>query len=202
MPLPLMAIGAGLSAIGAVGKFLSGRKQAKEAKKINPIFNQYKTNPLANQQLALAKNMFGGRMAGAQNLEQNIFSNQANTLDSVSRNATDASQALAAAAGVQGQTNDNLAGIQTMEAQNKYNMLGNLNNAYAQLIGEGDKEYNSMFQKYQMDASRKDALMGAGAQNQYGAVNDIGSMLMQFQQLKSGKIGGKLGAMAGMAAGK
>jgi len=183
MAFPLLAIGAGMAGIGAIGKFISGMKQSKEAKKINPVFNQYQANPFAKQQLGLAQNLFGGRMAGAQSLERNIFSNQANTLDSVGRNATDASQAIAAAAGVQGQMNNDLTGLQTMEAQNKYNLLGNLNQAYGANINEGDKVYNSMLQKFQFDAGRKDALANAGAMNKSGAVNDLSSMFMQLGQL-------------------
>lgn len=190
---PLMAIGAGLSLVSGIGKLFSGIKQSKEAKKINPVFNQYQANPYAKQQLGLAQNMFNGRMAGAQNMERNIFSNQANTLDSVGRNATDASQALAAAAGVQGQTNNDLTGLQTMEMQNKYNMLGNLNQAYGANIDEGDKVYNSMLQKFQMDSQRKDALANAGAQNKYGAVNGLSSLAM---------MGGQMGLFGGGGAGK
>lgn len=200
MPLPLMAIGAGLSLVNQIGKWIGGNKQAKEAKKINPIFNQYQASPFAGQQLGLAKQMFGSRMAGAPQLERNILSNQGNVLDSVGRNATDASQAIAAAAGIQGQTNESLAGLQTAELQNKYNMLSNLNQAYGANINEGDKVYNSMLQKFQMDSQRKDALANAGAQNKYSAGNDLSSMFMQFGQLGSfgkNKKGGGLGGMIG-----
>lgn len=176
MPLPLIAAGAALALGNAAGRFISGAKQTSESKKINPVFNQYQRSPFAAQQLALAKQLYGGRMFGAPQLERNIFSNQGNTLDAVNRNATDASQALATAAGVQGQTNEALSDLQIREAQNKYNMLGNLNQAYGVNIGEGDKEYESMLTKYRMDAERKDALRNAGAQNKYGAFSDLSSM--------------------------
>lgn len=175
MPLPLL-IGAGLGIANAVGRFISGNKQKKEARKINPVFNQYKANPLAGQQLSLAKQLYNGRMAGAPQLERNIFTNNANFMGQVDRNATDSSQALALAAAGQGQTDQSLSNLQTQEAQNKYAMLQNLNQAYGTNIEEGDKEYQSMLQKYQMDAGRKDALNSAGAENKYGAVSDLSSM--------------------------
>lgn len=183
MALPLLAIGAGIGAIGAIGKAIFGGKQRKEARKINPIFNQYKANPYAKQQLGLAQQMFNGRMAGAGDLEKNIFTNQANFQSNVNRNATDSSQALALAAAGQGQTNNALGNLQTQEAQNKYGMLQNLNNAYGVNIQEGDKEYNSMFQKFQMDTARKTALMGAGAENIFGGIGDLASLGIQGSQL-------------------
>ncbi len=177
MPLPILgAIGAGIGAIGAIGKFFTGRKQMREAKKINPIWQQYQTSPYAKQRLGIAQQLFGGRMAGAPELEKNLFSSQANTIDSVNRNATDSSQALALAAGAQGQTNQSLSDLQTKEAQNKYAMLNNLNQGYEGLVSEGDKEYQSLLQKYQMDTARKSELMNAGQQNKFGAFSDLSSL--------------------------
>lgn len=176
MPLPLLGIGAGLGIASSIGKFISGGKQVKESKKINPVFNQYQANPFAKQQLGIAQQLFGGRMAGAPELERNLFSSQANFMGNVGRNATDSSQALALGAASQGQTNEALSELQTKEAQNKFAMLQNLNQAYGTNIREGDKEYDSMRYKFEQDAARKDALRGAGEQNKFGAVSDLASM--------------------------
>lgn len=187
MPLPLL-LGAGLALGNAAGRFISGIGQTKESKKINPVWQQYQSSPFAGQQLSLAKQLYGGRMFGAPQLERNIFSNQANQMGNVSRNATDSSQLLALGAAGQGATNQSLSDLQVQEAQNKYNMLGNLNQAYGTNIEEGDKVYDSMLQKYQMDTARKDALRNAGAQNKYGAVSDLASMA--FTAGTSGMFGG------------
>lgn len=192
MPLPL-AIPIIAAGANMIGKFISGAKQTSESKKINPVFNQYQSSPFAKQQLGLAKQLFGGRMFGAPQLQNNIFSNQANTLDAVNRNATDASQALAIAAGTEGQTNEALNDLQIKEAQNKAMMLQNLNQAYGVNIDEGDKEYQSMLEKYGMDVQRKDALRNAGAQNKYSAVSDLASM--GFSLGTSGMFGGGLGKL-------
>lgn len=189
-----MAIGAGLSLLGAGGKFLSGLRQTRESTKINPVWQQYQTNPFARKQLYTAQNAYSGRMAGAPQLERNIFSSGANFMSNVNRNATDSSQALALAAAGQGQTNESLSNLQTQEAQNKYSMLNNLNRAYGTMIGEGDKTYQSLLQKYQMDAERKDALRSAGAQNKFGAVSDLASMA--FTAGTSGAFGGRGGTNA------
>jgi hypothetical protein len=190
VPFPFLAIGAGLALAGAAGRFFGGVKQKKEARKINPVFNQYQANPLAKKQLGLAQNMFAGRMAGAPALERNIFSSQANTLDSISRNATDASQALALASGTQGSTNEALSNLQNQELLNKQMMLQNLNQAYGTNIREGDKEYESMLQKYMMDSQRKDALTSSGAQNKYGAISDLSSMAFTLGMGNFGNGGG------------
>lgn len=191
MPLPLLAVGAGLALANTAGKFISGMKQTKESKAINPVWKQYQTNPFAKQKLDISKQLFGGRMAGAPQLERNIFTAQANQMGNVSRNASDGSQALALGAAAQGQTNQSLSDLQVQEQQNKYNMLQNLNQAYGTMIDEGDKEYQSMLEKYGMDVNRKDALRSSGAQNKYGAVSDLASMA--FTAGTSGLFGGGAG---------
>jgi len=185
MPLPLLIPGL-IAGAGAIGKFITGLGQKKEAKKINPVFNQYKTSPYATNKLGIAQQLFNGRMAGAPQLEKNIFSSQANTLDAVGRNATDASQALAIAAGSQGQTNEALSDLQIKEAQNKQMMLQNLNQAYGTMIGEGDKEYDSMLQKYEMDVARKSGLLNSGQLNKAGGVNDLAALGIDFASIGAG----------------
>lgn len=177
MPLPLMAIGTGLSAASSLGKMLFGKKQNKLASGINPQFQQYTTSPYAQRQLALAQNLFGGRMAGAGAQEQNILNNQATTSANISRNVSDSARALALTGAVQGQTNEALGNLGMQEAQNKYNMLGNLNQAYGQMIGEGDKEYQSKLQKYMIDKQEQAALRESGSQNIFGGIGDIAGLL-------------------------
>lgn len=195
MPLPLLAIGLGLSALGAGGKFLSGLKQNKMANKIKPHWQQYQTSPFAKQQLATAQQAANGRMAGAGAMERNIMANQAGQIANINRNATDSSQALALAAGTQAQSNNAYGNLAINEAQNKYSMLGNLNRAYGQMINEGDKVHQSIMDKYQMDVQQKNALRNAGKQNMFGAVGDLSSMAMMGGQM--GLFGGNGGAAAG-----
>lgn len=191
MPFPLLAIGAGLGLANSIGRFISGGKQKREARLINPIWHQYETSPYAKSQLGIAQQMFGGRMAGAAGLEQNITSNKANTISNIQRGATDASQALALAAGAQGQADNAYSKLAIDESQNKQMMLGNLNQAYGQMIGEGDKVYQSQLQKYQLDSQRKDALNSAGMQNKYGAVSDLSSMAFSLAGIQNnGGFGG------------
>lgn len=187
MPLPFMAIGAGLGALGSLGKMIFGSKQNKLANKIKPVWSQYQTSPYAKEQLGIAKQLFSGRMAGAPQMERNILANQANFMGNVSRNATDGSQALALAAAGQGQTNQAFSDLMLKESQNKYGMLGNLNQAYGTMIGEGNKVHQSLMDKFQMDVNQKNALRESGASNIFGGLNDLSSlgiMLGQNQRTK------------------
>jgi hypothetical protein len=179
-----MAIGAGISALGSLGKIFTGAKQNKLANKINPFFQQYQKNPLAQENLAANKNLFYGRMPGAQKAESNIMQAQSNQLANAQRGATDASQLLAMGAGLQGGTNEAFSNLAAAEGQSKAGLLTNLGQAYRGAISEGDKAYESMVQKYQMDTQAKTALKNAGQQNIFGGIGDIGAGAMQFGMLK------------------
>ncbi len=188
MPFPLAAGGLVLGAANQIGRYFSGVKQNKLANKINPVYTPYEKSPYAEKQLGVANQLFNGRMAGAANMERNIATSQANATSKVNRNATDASQALALNAGIQGQTNDAFMDLQTREAQNKYAMLDNLNRAYGVNINEGDKVYQDKMQKYQLDMQAKNQLRDAAMNNKYGAVNDLASLGIMGGQLMKGGV--------------
>ena len=78
---------------------------------------------------------------------------------------------------------NDLTDLQTMEAQNKYQALGNLNSAYEGMVNEGDKEYQSMLEKYKYDVAQKNALYQSGMENKYGAVGDLSSLGIQLSRL-------------------
>jgi hypothetical protein len=184
MPFPFMAVGAGISALGSLGKIFAGAKQNKLANQINPIYQQYQENPLAKENLAVNKNMFYGRMPGAQKAESNIMQAQSNQLANAQRGATDASQLLALGAGLQGGTNEAFSNLAAAEGQSKAGLLTNLGQAYRGAISEGDKAYESMLQKYQMDSQAKSALRESGMQNIFGGIGDVAGGLMQYGMFK------------------
>lgn len=188
---PFTIGGALVSGLGALGKVFAGAKQNKLANQINPIFQQYQKNPLAQENLAVNKNMFYGRMPGAQRAESNIMQAQSNQLANAQRGATDASQLLAMGAGLQGGTNDAFSNLAAAEGQSKAGLLPSLNQAYRGVISEGDKSYDSMMQKFQMDSQAKAALRQSGMQNIFGGIGDIGAGAMQFGMLKG--MGGGMG---------
>ena len=182
---PFMVGGAITSGLGALGKIFAGAKQNKLANQINPFFQQYQKNPLAQENLAVNKNMFYGRMPGAQRAESNIMQSQSNLFSNAQRGATDASQLLAVGSGLQGGTNEAFSNLAAAEGQSKAALLPSLGQAYRGAISEADKAYDSMLQKYQIDRQDKAALRESGMQNIFGGVGDIGAGLMQYGQFRS-----------------
>lgn len=183
--------------VGSIFKIVQGIKQNKESKKINPVWQEYAENPYAKQQLGTAVNAYNAPMAGGVELQRNILANQGNAIGQINRNATDSSQALALGALSQGQSNNAFQNYQIQNAQSKYSMLDNLNRAYGVMIGEGDKKYNSIMQKYMMDVQRKDNLKSSGMQNIYGGLDDITSQAIQVAGMGLGGVGGLFGGRGG-----
>lgn len=167
------AITVGLGVVAAGTTIYSSIKQANAAKKIKPDYEPYTPSEYPKEQLAIAKQLFNGRMPAAQAMEQNILASQGNFLGAVNRNATDSSQALSLAGLSQGATNQAFENLGIDEAKSKYDYLNNLNAAYSAMTKEGDKEYESMFEKYQSDVNAKMALRGAAAQNLQTGLNSL-----------------------------
>lgn len=172
-------VGGILGGIADVGKIIEGFSQNHEANQINPVYHPYEISPYAKAQLGLAQQLFNGRMFGASALEQNIANSQANYMANVGRNATDSSQALALGALSQGQTNNAYNDLQIKEAQNKYDLLGNLNTAEQGMTAELDKQYQDMLQKYMIDTQQKAALKNSAFNNIFSGFGDIsGGLIM------------------------
>lgn len=175
----LLSLGFGVAAKGILGAV-----QNNKASQVHPQYQPYLPSPYAKTALATAQQLFNGRMAGAPAEEQNIQAGQAQQMGQVARNATDGSQALAADAATQGSTNSAFRQLQTQEDQNKYQLLNNLNMGNAGMTAEGDKQYQSDMQKYQMDVNQQNALRQAGISNMYGAATDVGQLPMLMALIK------------------
>lgn len=173
-----------------------GAFQLSQAGKIHPQYNPYQVSPYAKDNLANAENAYNGRMAGAGALEQNILANEANTNANVDRTAGDGSQALAVKAATQGQTNASFRNLQTTEAQQKYQLLNNLNLANTGMTNENDKMYQDKLMKYQLDSQQQSALRNAGITNIAGAVNGLDSSAMMMSMMGGGG-GGQRGKPGG-----
>jgi hypothetical protein len=162
--------------IGSLSSLFGGKRQAK--KNMNDIntLGVYKENPYASQQLALGQNLYNARMGGAVAQEQNIMAGQANSQAAINRNATDASQALALAAGLQGQTNESFSDLATKEAADRLNRAGLLMQGQNTMIAEGDKVWGDKLRHLQ----QKIGVRSVQAQNQHNAMQGIGSTLSMF----------------------
>lgn len=159
------AAGIGLGLVGTIGNLFGAHKANKRLGQLLSSDPTYTANPIAAQRLGLASTLLNARMPGAANVERNIYGTQANTLANVDRNATNGSQALAVAAGVQGQTDQAFQNEGLQEAQDYQRRYSNLVGAQEGEIQEGDKVHQDKVRQFQDKAS----ILGAQTQNNANA---------------------------------
>jgi hypothetical protein len=157
--------------VGTVGKVILSAEQAKKAKAAEQqqaqLNQQYSQSAQPN--LALAQQLFGGRMAGATGVERNIKENEQNTIENNQKGAQSGSQLLSANASAQGTGNQAFQNLGLSEAQNKYGLLNNLNLANQQ---QGNVTANQLaLQTQQAFALRQSSLA-----NLFGGINDFSSL--------------------------
>lgn len=192
---PISIAGAVTGLIGGIGSIFGNKKSNRELDKLMKQNPAYKANPIASQRMALAQQLLNARAPGAAAQERNIYGSQANTLANVNRNATDSSQALALAAGVQGQTNQSFNQLGIQEGQDYYNRLNNLSGAQQGVIQEGDKVYQDQVRRFQDLASIRGA-QNSNRQATWQGVSNLGFGLMNF-----GLSGGANGMFGGSGGG-
>lgn len=172
-------IGGGIGLIGGIANIFGA---GKSNKKLDDLLKQdptYSANPLASQRLGLAQTLLSARMPGAASIERNIYGNQANQMAFINRNATDGSQALAAGAGAQGQTNKAFDQLGTQEAQDYQQRYSNLVGAQQGEINEGDKVYQDQIRRFG-DIAQIRGQQNANTQNAWGSLSNLGFGAMNF----------------------
>ena len=192
--LPLIA-GLAVGAIGAIGKAAGRSKANKELRRLekeNPIYSaDPRIMQMANQRLGLANSLLNARMPGAASIERNIYTNQANQLGALNRTATDASQALAVASGIGGQTNQSFTDLGIAEAQDYYKRLGIQQQAQQGVMDEATRVESNMFGDQVRRFGDKMAIRGAiqqNRQNTWGDVSNFGFAVANMAA--SGAFGG------------
>ncbi len=188
-----------MAIFSAIGSLIASGKQKKEARGINPVNTDYTGSTAINDLYHEGQNLYQGRMAGANEAENNILANGANTRAAIDRGATSGSQALAIAAGAQGQSDQSFQNLYQNEAQNKLQRFGIYSNVSQLQSQEGDKIYQDKLRKYYDDLNYKRALQGAAMQNQQGFWNGIDDTAKAAVSLLSpgGAFAGALGGGGG-----
>lgn len=180
MPLPLLgAIGAGIGILGGIGKMIgrgAANRKMKRLLKEDPVYNE---NPIAKQRMGLAQTMLNARMPGAQAVQNNIYGSQANAMSNIQRGATDSSQALAMAAGVQGSTNDAFNNLGVQEAQDYQRRYSNLSDAQEGVVREGDKVFSDKTRRFG-NKMQVNGAINENRQNNWGDVSGMGFGLADF----------------------
>lgn len=160
-----LAVGVG----GLVGSAVSRSNANKRLGELSKFDPAYKANPLAAQRFGMAQTMLNARMPGAQRAENNIFANQASTIANVNKIATSGADAIQAAAGVQGQTNQQLDQLSQQEAADFQRRYGN----YSQALDGQMEEANKLFADNVRRYGDKVGIVGAQTANRANTWGDI-----------------------------
>lgn len=179
MAFPLAAIGAGVGLVGGIANLFGSRRANKRLEGLISQNPSYQSNPIAAQRMALAQQLLNARQPGAAAAERNIYGSQANSLAQINRNATDSSQALALAAGTQGQTNEAFGDLAQQEAQGFQQRYQNLSGAQEGMIEEGDKVYQDQVRRFQ-DLAAIRGMQNQNRQSAWQGVSNLGFGAMNF----------------------
>lgn len=191
--MPVSALGLGLGLAGAIGKFASAGEANQQLQGLIGQDPAYSANPIAAQRLGLAQTLLNARQPGAVSAERNISGAQGGANADIQRNATSGSQAIAAEAGAQGTTDQNIQKLQQNEAAGYQTRYANLAGAEEGSISEGDKVFQSQLRQFQDKAQ----IMGAQAANRmnmWGSLSNLGFGAANFgAAMKPPNIGGSGG---------
>lgn len=183
---PLSAIGAGLGVAGGIANIFGAHSANKKLQALMLSDPQYSANPIAQQRLGLASTLLNARAPGAAYQEANIYGNQANTMASVDRNATSGADALAVAAGVQGQTNQAFTNQAEQDAADYQRRLANLTGAQEGVIQEGDKVFQDKTRRFG-DQVQIQGAQNANTSNAWKSLSNLGFAGLNFGMSQQGK---------------
>lgn len=138
-----------MGTVGTIFSAIAGMKWDKEMSKLKDKDPAYTSSPYAQNNLGFAQTLLNSRMGGAAARERNLYGSQANAVSNINRNATDSSQALAAAAAAQGQTNAGFDDLQMREAQDAANKQNNLFNANKDMTVEHKDLFDDSVRRWQ-----------------------------------------------------
>jgi len=185
--MPPELIGLGIGLLGGIGKMFGRGKANRELKSLSKQDPVYNADPrvmqMANQRLGLANTLLNARAPGAMQAERNIYTTQANQLGRLDRSATDASQALAVAAGIGGQTQGAFNDLGQQEAQDYYRRLANQQNAQQGVMDEATRIEGNTYQDQIRRFQNKMDVQGAiqqNRQNTWGDISNLGFGLADF----------------------
>jgi hypothetical protein len=185
-------ISAGFNIASSIKQKKLARQAAAKADEYNRRSLQFANNTLgqAKSGQAEARNLYQARMANAGAIERDIYQNQANTIASLGKNATDASQMLSLAGAVQGNTNQAFGQLQQVENEDKQRRYGNVQYADQNVqgaLGNMVNVYGGQAAQAQQSANQ---LMAAGQQNLQNGIDTIGSTAMAAGMGEFGDFGG------------
>lgn len=176
-------IGAGVSLLPEVFKLFSGRKQIREANKINPISPGFQANNnLIDNARLLEQRYSNYQMPGYGQAVNNIGASAASAYSAGERGATSSGDLLNLVTNVQAGQNQSLNQLAGQNAQGSDQALNQYLGANAQAGNEAVRKNMYDLDIYNQELRRKAALLQAGNENQYGAVDGLANGIRYFTQ--------------------
>ncbi len=176
---PLAAVSGAIGVAGGIANIIGAGAANKKLQALMLSDPQYSANPIAQQRLGLTQTLLNARAPGAAFQEANIYNNQANTMASVDRNATSGADALAVAAGVQGQTNQAFTNQAQQDAEDYQRRLNNVVGAQEGVIQEGDKVFQDKTRRFG-DQVQIQGAQQANTSNAWKSLSNLGFAGLNF----------------------
>jgi hypothetical protein len=137
---------------------------------INPQRPKYTVPQEVQDKLAQNQVNLNARSAGAARVNENIFANQATTLQNAAQAGGGISNQLLAGAMAQANTNQALGDLSASEMEDFQRRLSNLGAVQSEMGQYRDREFDiNKMQPFQDAAAAKSALIEGGIQNLFGA---------------------------------
>jgi hypothetical protein len=182
-----VGLAAGL-AQGIFGIF-QGAKMLKEAKKINPVWEGYKTSPYASAALGLAQTTMGARNPARAAMERQLYTGAANVAAQGQRAGLTPTQQAQLALSSLGQVEQGVEKFGAMDMAFQQQNRADLYRALDAMTGEERMKFQSMAMKFDRDQAQRNALRSAGQQNIMGAIGRIGATGYGASRLGGGSQG-------------
>lgn len=146
---------------------------------INPQRPKYTVPQEVQDKLAQNQVNLNARSAGAARANENIFANQATTLQNATQAGGGISNQLLAGAMAQANTNQALGDLSASEMEDFQRRLSNLGAVQSEMGQYRDKEFDiNKMQPFQDAAAAKSALIEGGIQNLFGASQGLAGLGM------------------------
>lgn len=173
--LPLVAAGLVTQGLGSIFGAFQGAKMLKEAKKINPVWENYKTSPYASAGLGLAQTTMGARNPARAAMERQLYTGAANVAAQGQRAGLTPTQQASLALSSLGQVEQGVEKLGAMDMAFQQQNRADLYRALDTMTGEERMKFQSMVMKFDRDQAQKNALRSAGQQNIAGAADALGA---------------------------
>lgn len=146
---------------------------------INPQRPKYTVPQEVQDKLAQNQVNLNARSAGAARANENIFANQATTLQNATQAGGGISNQLLAGAMAQANTNQALGDLSASEMEDFQRRLSNLGAVQSEMGQYRDREFDiNKMQPFQDAAAAKSALIEGGIQNLFGASQGLAGLGM------------------------